>query len=274
MIEAGAVSNQSFGLTVCIVAYRPDRSTFLKTIKTLRTALERLGSIAFKIVIVDNSPSVSDHGWLSDSLTGLNAQIMSGHGNIGFGAANNMVLDQTGQFHLVLNPDVEMEPAALEQGLAFMTAHPDCGLVTPRAFNPDGTKQYLCKRCPRLLDLLLRGFAPATIKKFFQARLDRYEMHDVIADTVFWDPPIVSGCFMLFRGEVYKQIEGFDPRYFLYFEDFDISLRTAKSARIAYVPQVRIIHGGGHAARKGLWHIWQFARSAAIFFTTYKLRLY
>ncbi len=79
---------------------------------------------------------------------------------------------------------------------------------------------------------------------------------------------------MLYRGDVFRQLNGFDPRYLLYFEDFDISLRTGKISRIAYVPAIRIVHEGGHAARKGLWHIWQFARSAAIFYSTYPLKLF
>lgn len=273
MIEARQDTGQNPELTVCIVTFKPDRPTVLKTIETLRAALDRL-LLGSKVFLVDNSPEPSTYEWLADATAGMNFEILSGHGNVGFGVANNMVLDRTGRYHLVLNPDVAMEPAALAQALEFFASHSDCGLISPQAFNPDGTKQYLCKRYPRLFDLLLRGFAPASIRELFRARLDRYEMRDVIADKVFWEPPIISGCFMLFRGDVFRQLKGFDPRYFIYFEDFDISLRTAKLTRIAYVPTVRIVHGGGNAAQKGMWHIWQFARSAAIFLTTYRLTIY
>ena len=85
---------------------------------------------------------------------------------------------------------------------------------------------------------------------------DQLNNHDVL-----WDPPIVSGCFMLFRTDVLQQLEGFDPRFFLYFEDFDISLRAGRVSRIAYVPQVKVVHHGGHASRKGWRHIWMFGRS-------------
>ncbi len=60
---------------------------------------------------------------------------------------------------------------------------------------------------------------------------------------------------MLFRTEVLKKLGGFDPRYFLYFEDYDLSLRTHEVARVAYVPSVRVLHHGGDAARKGWTHI-------------------
>ncbi len=149
-----------------------------KTLASLRSALERLSPRTAKLYIVDNSPDVSNHVWLRQMLEGFTYEIVAGHGNVGFGTANNMVLDRIGNFHLVLNPDVEMEPEALEQGLAFMTDNPDCGLVTPEAFNPDGSKQYLCKRYPAVFDLLLRGFAPGWVKAFFRERLQSYEMRD------------------------------------------------------------------------------------------------
>ena len=92
-------------------------------------------------------------------------------------------------------------------------------------------------------------------------------MRDVINERdIVWDPPIVSGCFMLFRTDVLKRLSGFDPRYFLYFEDYDLSLRTHNIARVAYVPAVRVLHHGGGAARKGSAHIRMFATSAIKFF--------
>ncbi len=266
--------SRDFELTVCIVIYKPDKPTVIRTLESLRRALHFLSSSEVKLTIVDNSPDPSDHAWLTAAWGDLPCEIISGQGNIGFGRANNLVLDRAGKYHLVLNPDVEMEPDAIGQALAFMRENADCGLLTPQAFNPDGSKQYLCKRYPTLFDLLLRGFAPRWLKSLFQKRLDRYEMHDQPANSTAWDPPIVSGCFMYFRGGVFRKLKGFDPRYLLYFEDFDISLRTGEIARIAYVPAVRIVHEGGRAADKGLWHIWQFLRSAGIFFTQHAMKLF
>ena len=119
---------------------------------------------------------------------------------------------------------------------------------------------------PAVFDLFLRGFAPRWLRQRFAARLGRYEMRDVIGDQVVWDPPLVSGACMLFRTAVLREAGGFDPRFFLYFEDYDLSLRVARKTRIAYVPAVKVVHHGGHAARKGLRHIGLFVRGAATFF--------
>ena len=272
MVETGGRA-KAHELTIGIVLFKPHRPTVLKTLESLRQALQFIGPLRTKLFIIDNTPEVSSHDWLLEALAGLTFEIIAGHGNVGFGRANNIVIDTIGKFHLVLNPDVEMEPEALVHALAFMADNKNCGLLTPKAFNPDGTDQYLCKRYPAVFDLLLRGFAPHWVKQLFAARLRRYEMRDQIGDAIVWDPPIVSGCFMFFRGDIFHRLNGFDPRYLLYFEDFDISLRTAKLAQIAYVPAVRITHEGGNAARKGVWHIWQFVRSARVFFLTYPLKL-
>lgn len=175
----------------------------------------------------------------------------------------------------MLNPDIDLDGDALAAGLAFFDAHSDTGLLTPWIGDDRGQQQYLCRRYPSLLDLFVRGFLPARLRRLFARRLAAYEMRDQIdGKNVRWDPPIVSGCFMLFRTEVLKKLGGFDPRYFLYFEDYDLSLRTHDVARVAYVPSVRVIHHGGGASRKGFAHIRMFAASAFKFYNRFGWRLW
>ncbi len=78
--------------------------------------------------------------------------------------------------------------------------------------------------------------------------------------------PVMSGCFMLLRRKAVDATGGFDPGFFLYFEDFDWSVRLNRVAGSAYVPAVRIVHHGGGAARKGWRHIAWFSRSATRFY--------
>ena len=143
-------------------------------------------------------------------------------------------------------------------------------MLSPSAFDSNRRQLYLCKRYPSVLDLLIRGFLPHRLRSAFSARLARYEMRDLMSkDEVFWNPELVSGCFMLFRREVFESLQGFSPNYFMYFEDFDISIRTRKISSIAYVPSVKIEHYGGYASRKGLKHIFMFLRSAKTFFNSH-----
>ena len=144
-------------------------------------------------------------------------------------------------------------------------------LVAPFAAGPDGAPQFLCKRYPDVLTLKLRAAAPRFLKRWFAGRLARYELRDIVgaaAERAASGVPLASGCCMLLRREVVERTRGFDPAYFVYFEDYDLSLRLAANgaSRIDYLPSMRIVHFGGNAAKKSLKHIRLFAAGAVRFF--------
>ncbi|KAA1002613.1 glycosyltransferase family 2 protein [Paraburkholderia panacisoli] len=262
-------------ISVSVVVYRPDRQLLERTLSTLDVALDRLRItdhvVSAPLYLVNNGRN-ERMDW--SELVGearLMTTVIEGQGNVGYGRGHNLAIEHTSsRYHLILNPDIELGGDALSHALTFMEAHPEVGLLSPLILEEDGDQQFLCRRYPTVFDLFARGFLPSRLRAPFKSRLARYEMRDVIDDkNVVWDPPIVSGCFMLFRTEVLKKLGGFDPRYFLYFEDYDLSLRTHKIARVAYVPSVRVLHHGGGAARKGSTHIRLFVTSAVKFFNRF-----
>jgi GT2 family glycosyltransferase len=276
MISFDEPRSETEGLSVSVVVFRPAEALLMSTLVSLGGACSELRKsrphIPIDVYIVDNGglPDLS-HAIAVLADLGVACEIISGHGNVGYGRGHNLALQRiVSRYHLVLNPDIDLAADALAKALEFFETHPEAGLLTPRIGDEDGQIQYLCRRYPTLFDLFVRGFLPATVRRHFARRLARYEMRDVINDRdIVWDPPIVSGCFMLFRASVLKKLAGFDSRYFLYFEDYDLSLRTHKVARIAYLPAVRVLHHGGGAARKGSAHIRMFAASAFRFFNRF-----
>ena len=260
-------------LSVSIVVFHPDRQVLAATLSSLDIAVKQAESDGcidnWTMTIIDNS----DPCFRFDEMA-RKPRVLAGQGNVGFGRGHNLAIaEAASDFHLVLNPDVIIAPQALSNALRFAAAHPKAGIIVPLVVNAHGEQEFLCKRYPSVLDLFLRGFAPEFVKRLFSRRLARYEMRDVIGDRAsYFDPPIASGCFMLFRTALLKKLGGFDPRFFLYFEDYDLSIRASRLSRIVYVPTVRITHLGGQAARKGWAHVRMFVSSAYKFYSLHGWR--
>jgi GT2 family glycosyltransferase len=264
-------------LAVSVVVFHPDLDLLRATLQSLAVSAGQAYSRGLlgraDLWLIDNgsdAPAALD-AIVSESLAPyadwFAHHTIRGQGNVGYGSGHDLAISRsTAKWHLVLNPDVVLSPEAVGQGLRFLVSHPGISLLTPHAVDEHGQRQYLCKRYPSALVLALRGFAPASLRRSCRRILDRYEMRELPENQVTKGIPIASGCFMLANGEALRRVGGFSSRYFLYFEDFDLSLRLGRVAPIAYVPQVRIVHTGGEAARKGWAHRRMFIRSAFTFF--------
>ena len=271
-----APHSESEGLSVSVVVYRPDIEQLTSTLAGLAAACDALRisrpALPVELYLVDNGGLPDIQAELAElQRHDVSTTIIAGHGNVGYGRGHNLAIERSAsQYHLVLNPDIDLARDALCEAFDFFEAHAEAGLITPWIGDEHGDQQFLCRRYPTLIDLFARGFLPARLRRLFSRRLARYEMRDQInARDVVWDPPIVSGCFMLFRTTVLKQLAGFDTRYFLYFEDYDLSLRAHDLTRVVYAPSVRVLHHGGGAARKGSAHIRMFMASAYKFFNRF-----
>lgn len=267
-------------LSISVVLFRNSREELLRFRQCLADSalyLRSQRSIArIALVVVDNAASEDGDQFsaLFTRVAGIDVvRFICAESNLGYGQAHNRCIHQGSDFHLCLNPDVYLDAQALSAGLDYLQQHNEVGMVTPFAVNDQQMPLFLSKRYPTVLDFTLRGFAPVWLKKIFQQRLARYEMHkEYLSDAPCQSVEIASGCCMLLRTALLQKLKGFSPNYFLYFEDFDLSMRLREHARIAFVPTMKIIHDGGHAARKGWWHIRQFSRAGYTFFSQHGWR--
>ena len=270
-------------LDISIVSYDSRASLLLNTLKSVTQAVLKLRELdsdfLVTLILVDNFESnrlkLESFNSLRADLVEANCELLliQGHGNIGYGSGQNLAAySRPSTFHLFMNPDVEIAPTSLITGLTYLESNPDVAIVSPSATDAKGRKQFLCKQYPAVLDLALRGFTPRWAQRLFTKRLSHYEMRGLNESIATKGIPIVSGCFMLCRGDVFRKVSGFNGDFFLYFEDFDLSIRVGEWASIAYLPKMRIKHLGGQASRKGLWHILTFIRSGFRFFSTHGWR--
>ncbi len=202
----------------------------------------------------------------------MHVTCVHGHANIGYGAAHNLVLHGTGaDYHLVLNPDVEVATDALACAIRWLDAHPEVGALAPAVRGADGARHYLCKRYPgglRPVPARLRAARSAARCFAAGSRATRC----AISST----PGRRATCSACRRCRAPScscgatrstATGGFDPKFFLYFEDYDWSVRLAGVTTTAYVPSVRVVHYGGGAASKGWRHVDWFVRSVFRFYS-------
>lgn len=271
-------------LVISVVLYHPEPIVLINFIDSLtiacRDLAQRHGMVSH-LWLIDNGAGDQPTGWepsdirrrLGDAVA--TCHVVAGHGNIGYGAGHNLAIRGAGgTFHLVTNSDLLLAPDSLSLAVAYLDHHPDVGLVSPRVDNRQGQREFTCKRSPSVFDLFLRGFAPPLLKRCFDTRLAHYERRDDSPDNPRHDIELATGAFMFFRSDVLARVDGFDERFFLYFEDFDLSKRVAATALVAYAPTVRVVHFGGHAARKGWRHRRLFITSMIRYFNKHGWKLW
>ncbi|MBS1227002.1 MAG: nucleoside-diphosphate-sugar epimerase [Proteobacteria bacterium] len=240
-------------ISASMVLYKPDLLAVERALLALQKAGQLAGqqyAIRLELTLVDNSDDSILHAKLADWLEGFRAvlvdwsvQLLRAPGNVGYGRGNNLVIASArSDYHAVVNPDLFVAPEALLEALRFMEAHGDVGLLSPAVFGEDGERHYLCKRNPTLLIMFLRSFSPKWLQRLSRFIIDKFEMRDCDYERAIHPLEYPTGCFMFFRTAPLQTIGGFDPDYFLHYEDADIGRRMLKVARVVYVPTVRVVH--------------------------------
>lgn len=232
-------------LSVSLVVFR----TPVSELQSLFNTLSEVTDPAL-VCVVDNSGD-SD---LAEAVKQAGFVYRRPSKNKGFGAGHNLAIfslpaSELG-FHLILNPDISFQPEALSHIKFFMSNHPDVVIAVPKIQYPNGEMQYLCKLFPTPIDLVVRRFLPDSWGK--QSFQKTYELRGWTFDQVA-DIPTLSGCFMLIKASALRAVGGFDERFFLYLEDFDLCRRIGKLGRTVFIPEVFVIH---HYA-KGSYHQWK-----------------
>lgn len=232
-----------------VVAYHTPREEIERLAATLARVPARIA-----LTIIDNSSTLPS----LDLPVNLRCEILRPGQNLGYGKAHNLAIEQSrGQcrYHLVLNSDILFEPAVIDGLIRFMDGRTMTGLVMPMVRYPDGRVQHLCRLLPDPLVLIGRRFFG---RMAWTEKLNRqYELHDWSYDEIA-SFPFLSGCFMFMRRDVLDKVVGFDPRYFLYAEDLDLSRRIHAVAETLFYPMVEIVHEYRSLKRRS-WRQWLYA---------------
>lgn len=213
--------------------------------KCLLSLGEYRGDIDLEIFVIDNASADGTVEKIRQQFPSV--KLIASDVNLGFARANNLAIRQAvGEYVLLLNPDTEIFPDTLGKSLAFMSSHPDCGIMGPRMQFADGSPQPSVRRFPSLWPLLLLLFKLPKLWPQLKAINDY-----LAADFDYGRPQAVDqimGAFMLIRREVIGKIGLMDERFFIWFEEVDFCLRCWQAGyKVYYNPDARIIHYGGQS---------------------------
>ena len=226
---------------VVAVTYSPGESlhTFLDT---LTSATHR----SLDIVLADNGST--DGSVQREAAAREGIRIVETGGNLGYGRAANLgVRATTAEFVVVANPDIEWEPGSLDALLSAARRWPQAAAFGPLIHTPEGAIYPSARALPSLG----RGIGHALFGWWWPSNpwtaAYRVEREEPRERTAGW----LSGSCLLLRRDAFDAVGGFDPNYFMYFEDLDLGDRFGQAGwQNVYVPSAAVCHTGGHATSR------------------------
>jgi GT2 family glycosyltransferase len=166
--------------------------------------------------------------------------------NVGFAQANNQAIQQSaGCYVLLLNPDTEVQPGALETLVRFMDAHPQAGAAGARLLNPSGTLQPSCHPAPTLSRELWRLFHLDALWPYACYPMAGWDLNTPR------EVDMVPGACLILSRDALDQVGLLDEDYFIYSEEVDLCYRLRRAGwRLYWLPQAVVIHYGGQSTRQ------------------------
>lgn len=217
------------------------------TLKAIETLLANAGDIGIEVLVWDNASSDGSADAVAEHFP--HVRLFRSEENLGFGRANNAAAEQVDtEWILLLNSDTETHPGAVEEVVRFAEEHPQAGVVGGSAVFPDGSlNPTSCFNRISLWGLFCTAVGLHLV--FPNSRLFNGEMIGGWQRDDARHVDIISGSFMLMKTALWRELGGFNPRYFMYAEDLDICMRAAQLGyRPMITPKARIMHLGGASA--------------------------
>ncbi len=202
-----------------------------------------------EVVVVDNASSDGSADAVAEQHP--NVVLHRLDSNIGFGrAVNKGAAGATTRWLLLINPDARIDEGAIGRLLDVAAARPGHGLYGGRFID---VRRQTNEDSVAVLPTLSNLFAYATGVGTILRRLGWRSPPRRAANS---EQPIevdaLPGTFVLVETEAWRDVGGFDERFFMYSEDLDLCMRVrATGRRPLYVPQASIRHIGGASSSSG-----------------------
>ena len=214
------------------------------TLECLRSVFSETRDASFELIVVDNASSDGSAEAIGEEFGQV--RLIGLDENIGFGRANNLAAEQSqGDLLLLLNPDTVVLDGAIDKLVAFADSRPEAGIWGGRTlFGDRSLNPTSCWRGMSLWGLFCRGVGLTTL--FPNSAVFNSEGYGGWQRDSIRRVDTVTGCFFLIRTSLWRELEGFDPAFYMYGEEADLCLRARRlGAGPVVTPDAEIIHYGG-----------------------------
>lgn len=242
-------------LSVIIVNYNVQH--FLQI--CLQSVFKAAKNIDTEVIVVDNHSSDASCEMVKSLFPDVN--LIENKINLGFSKANNQgVSVSNGEYVLILNPDTIIAEHTLENIISFAENIPNMGALGIRLIDGTGNFLFESKRnipTPKRAFYKLLSNANERLG-YYANQVKQFENSEI---------KILVGAFMLLKREVYKNMYGFDERFFMYGEDIDLSYRLLKSGyKNYYVGTETAVHFKGESTQKDVKYLNYFYGAMKLFY--------
>lgn len=221
-------------------------------LKVIKDCLESIfgqnHEVEFEVIVSDNGSTDGSVEYIRNHYPTV--RVIENGSNLGFAKANNVgIRASTGEYVLILNPDTIVHEKAFDKWIEFADRHQEAGAFGCRVLNADGTFHKPAQFFPTIWRYWIGAFHLEWLGRYFDLFASGYYPGwDGTTDRqIDWQ----SGCCVLFRAGVLKELGGFDERFFYNFEETDLCRRIWQAGHsILYTAAPEVTHLWGQSTKR------------------------
>ena len=232
-------STETPELSIIVVSY----GTRDMTIECLGSVVRQTQSTSYEVLVVDNASADGSAEAIARRFPTFH--VMAQKENLGFAAANNLAAYAAkGRYLLLLNPDTVVLDRAIDRLHEFAIANSSCRIFGGRTVFADGSlNPGSCWGRITLWTLFCFAVGLTSLKR---SRVFNSEGYGGWGRDTIRQVHTISGCFFLIDRQLWQELNGFDPLFFMYGEEADLCERASKlGAKPSITPAATIIHYDG-----------------------------
>ena len=226
---------------------------------------EAISTLDAEIIVVDNNSS--DESCLMMKSKFPELKLIQNNENFGFPKGNNIGVEQaSGKYICILNPDTVVADDTFVKILAFAERQINLGIVGCKLI--DGTGNFLpeSKRgVPTPWVAFTKIFSLYKVFPKWNFFNQYYAQHLRQNETGKVD--ILVGAFMFMQRELYRELDGFDEKCFMYADDIDLSYRALQKQKVNYYfHETTVLHYKGESTVKDEKYMKRFQNAMNFFY--------